>query len=360
MQDSDKQISTTPSSNRSLWVVIILLSTLLVSLAAGGYWAYERYKAMNGQLASLLEQQSKLGLAASQSDKTLGALKDQQTADHTLLSQFSEQQQSHNKQLIYLSEQLSGLTGIRRQDWEIARLEYLLKLASQRLQLDGDLSGAKATLLAADEYLKLLDEPKLIPVRKQVSKDLLALNQAERVDRTGLYLSLESLIDGVPSLQPVEPVFEMDATHEELINQEQGFADWLLSKLKNMVRLTSNEVTPVASWLSGDSREQFNLMLVLRLMHAQQAVMSEDQALYEVSLKRAKALIEQVYAGRSHSQGMMNELTRLETKQVSMADVDISGSHQALKSYLEHAQQAIRETMMRKLISHDSEKDKES
>jgi len=226
------------------------------------------------------------------------------------------------------------------------------------LQLDGDLEGAIATLLAADEYLKLLDDPRLISVRKQVSQDLLALQQADRIDRTGAYLALDTLIEQVPALQPDQPQFEVvddkTTTSDVLATSETNFASWLTNKLDGLVRLTPNEVKPSASWLSSDAKAQFNAMLTLRLLHAQQALMAENQAVYDAALAQAKLLLETLYLGRSSSNAFIQEISRLQEKKVSMASVDIGGSHQLLKQYQEEAQQKLREHLMRSMIKGEN------
>ncbi|GLQ33066.1 uroporphyrinogen-III C-methyltransferase [Litoribrevibacter albus] len=345
---SSGSVSAQTASSGGGWLLGILLVLLIIG-SAGGYWCWMQFQAMQDELAQVQETQARWAQRSSEREQQLDQLLAGHTAAVDSLTQLTGSDEEQQKQLKYLSVQLLSLTGVRRQDWEIARLEYLLRLASQRLQLDGDLEGARSTLLAADEYLKLLDDPRLIPVRKQVGKDLLTLNQSNRVDRAGLYIQLDSLLAQVPSLQPDKPEYNF-VSAKEVSADQMDFADWVTQKLRGMIRLTSNEVKPSASWLSQEAKGQFNAMLSLRLLHAQQAVMAEDQTVYDAALAQAKELAETLYLGRGDSQKFVSKLSELQAMRVSMAEIDIGGSHQALKAYLEESQRAIREAMMRSLI----------
>ena len=355
---SEKSIAQPTSGKSSFGLIFqLLIIVLITGLAGGGYWLFEQNKNLQLQVSSLKTSQALIKKEQKESKDSLTQLSTSQEAAVKSLTQLTGENEQQQKQLVYVSEQMASLTGVRRQDWEIARLEYLLKIASQRLQLDGDLEGAIATLLAADEYLKLLDDPRLISVRKQVSQDLLALQQTERIDRTGAYLALETLIEQIPALQPDQPQFEVvdntTSSSDVLATSETNFASWLTNKLDGLVRLTPNEVKPTASWLSSDAKAQFNAMLALRLLHAQQALMAENQEVYEAALAQAKLLLETLYLGRSSSNAFIQEISRLQEKKVSMASVDIGGSHLALKQYMEEAQQKLREHLMRSMIKDE-------
>ncbi len=341
-----------PARKSSLGILLVAL-IVLFGLAGMGYWGWMQFQALQDDLVQLRNQQAILKQGSSQQQQQLASLSTGQTASVETLGKLEAKGAEQHKQLTYLSTQMASLTGVRKQDWEIARLEYLLRLASQRLQLDGDLEGARSTMIAADEYLKFLDDPRLLPVRQQVAKDLLTLSQSNRVDRAGLYLQLDSLIELIPTLQPDTPEFEVTPV-EEVSAEDLGFFEWVAKKLTGLVRLTTNDVKPAASWLSPDAKAQFNAMLSLRLMHAQQAVMAEDQKVYDAALAQAKTIAEEVYLGRKDAQVFVEQISALQQKRVSMDELDISGSHQALKEYLEAAQAAIRNTMLRSMIQGQS------
>ncbi|MFC3152547.1 uroporphyrinogen-III C-methyltransferase [Litoribrevibacter euphylliae] len=342
------------SSNKASGLLVGALLVLLMAMGGVGYWLWMNLQSFQDELVTLKNTQAQLKLTVNNHDQGVQQLSSGQTASVASLTELMVDNERQKKQMVYLSEQMASLTGVRRQDWEIARLEYLLRLASQRLQLDGDLEGAKSTLLAADVYLTTLDDPRLLPVRKQVAKDLLLLNQVERGDRAGTYLALDALIDYVPSLQPDKPQFEVKPV-EIASADSMGFVDWVSKKLEGLVRITASEVKPKASWLSQDAKAQFNAMLTLRLLHAQQALMSEDQKVYDSALAQAKELVDTLYLGRKDTQSFIEQLSELQTRQITMADVDISGSHKVLKAYLEEAQRAIYEQVQRSMIQGKGE-----
>lgn len=340
--------SSTSSGGLTGWLLGLWL-LVAIALGGAGYWLWMNVQTLEKELDSLKNIQSQLKFNVKDHDQGVEQLASTQSESINVLTQLTADQQQQQKQLIYLSEEMASLTGVRRQDWEIARLEYLLRVASQRLQLDGDLEGARSTLLAADEYLTLLDDPRLVAVRKQVAKDLLALKQATRVDRAGAYVALDALIAQVPALQPDRPQFETQPV-EVASADSMGFIDWISKKLQGLVRITANEVKPQASWLSEDAKAQFNAMLTLRLLHAQQALMSAEQVVYDSALAQARELVDTLYLGRKDTQAFTEQLSELQGRRITMTDIDISGSHQVLKAYLEETQQAIRQQMMRSMI----------
>lgn len=336
------------STTRSNSILMAMLWLMVIGLCGLSYWFYLQTVTLTEAVDDLTLGQKTLLNTSQQSAQVVSSLDQNQQSSVSTLVQLEKQLSTQKQQLGYVSDQLSSLTGIRRQDWEIARLEYLLKLASQRLQLDGDLAGARATLVVADEYLRLLDDPNLLPVRRQVSKDLLLLNASQVTDRTKLYLDLDSLIQKIPELQKNKPEFEIVQTEQQ--PPQDNFLDWVQFKLNGLVRLTSSDVKPAAGWLDEETRGQFNSMLIMRLMHAQQALMSENQTVYNASLQQAKTLVEQVYHGRPNTAVFLQEISRLETAQVMMEEVDISGSHQVLKTYLENVQQNMKDAVLRNLM----------
>ncbi len=349
VQPKIKASSKEHANSKSRLLMTFVLWGLVAALMAGSYFLYLQTTLLSNTVNNLKFAQNALNSKSDTTLATLDAIGKKQASSHSELTRIEDQQSTQKNQLVFVSEQLASLTGIRRQDWEVARLEYLLKLASQRLQLDGDLEGARATLVTADEYLTLLDDPKLLNVRKQVSKDLLLLNSSNAVDQSGLYLSLDSMIQEIPTLQPAQPEFEVfESAVPEGISD--SFVDWLLYKFKDFFRHTSTDVKPSMNWLNSETRGQFNNMLILRLMHAQQALMAGNQAVYDTALLQAQSIVERAYLGRPQSKAFIEEISKLRQAKIVLSDVDISGSHQALQVYLEEIQQSMRDAVVRKLV----------
>ena len=157
------------------------------------------------------------------------------------------------------------------------------------------------------------------------------------------------MIQEIPTLQPAQPEFEVfESAVPEGISD--SFVDWLLYKFKDFFRHTSTDVKPSMNWLNSETRGQFNNMLILRLMHAQQALMAGNQAVYDTALLQAQSIVERAYLGRPQSKAFIEEISKLRQAKIVLSDVDISGSHQALQVYLEEIQQSMRDAVVRKLV----------
>src|SRR5207342_1659331 len=78
--------------------------------------------------------------------------------------------QSQNQQVAL--ESLYQELSRNRDDWSLAEIEQIVLIASQQLQLAGDVRAALLALQTADSRLQRLDKPQLIPLRKVIAKDI--------------------------------------------------------------------------------------------------------------------------------------------------------------------------------------------
>lgn len=109
------------------------------------------------------------------------------------------------------ARRLLSLTATTTDDWRIAEVDYLLRLANQRVLISRDGATAITLLEAADKILLELGDPRLFDVRKAVAEDKAALSVVSQVDTDGIFLSLAGLIKQVDQLPIIStPVFERE------------------------------------------------------------------------------------------------------------------------------------------------------
>ncbi len=127
------------------------------------------------------------------------------------------------------------------QDWALMEVEYLLRLANQRLQFASDVPTAIALLDSADDILLDLNDPGLLSVREAIADDKAALQALPTLDRDGIIIELAALSEQLSAL-PLkqyeyaareEKTDERVAREEEMIDapasdEEEGslFDDW--------------------------------------------------------------------------------------------------------------------------------------
>jgi uroporphyrin-3 C-methyltransferase len=103
--------------------------------------------------------------------------------------------QNHQAGLEALYQELSR----SRDDWVLAEIEQLLTIASQQLQLVGNVPVALAALQTADARLARSGRPQFLPLRKAFAHDIERLKAAPGLDVPGR-LEDRSDVAGVDSL----------------------------------------------------------------------------------------------------------------------------------------------------------------
>ncbi|MDQ6620216.1 MAG: uroporphyrinogen-III C-methyltransferase, partial [Pseudomonadota bacterium] len=87
-----------------------------------------------------------------------------------------------------------------RDEIALTEIEQVLLVATQQLQLAGNVPSALAALQLADGKLQRLDRPQFLPLRRAVARDIDRLKGVPYVDVAGLSLRIDQLIAAVDAL----------------------------------------------------------------------------------------------------------------------------------------------------------------
>ena len=87
-----------------------------------------------------------------------------------------------------------------RDEIAISEIEQVLLVASQQMQLAGNVSSALTALQLADTKLQRLDRPQFLPLRRALSRDMDRLKAVPYVDIVGMSLKLDQAIASVDNL----------------------------------------------------------------------------------------------------------------------------------------------------------------
>jgi uroporphyrin-3 C-methyltransferase len=167
---------------------------------------------------------------------------------------------------------------------DLSEVEYLLRLASERLQLFGDPVSADRSLALADERLAALEDPLYLPVRQRIAGARQALSEVPVPDTVLLSERISSLQRAIPALPfPGErPV----AAPEPAAGEDQGL--WARFKRTMSGLVTVRRRTGEDSvLLSLEDKDYLRQGLWLQLESARLAVMRADAATWTSSLQRA-------------------------------------------------------------------------
>ncbi|RBW51160.1 uroporphyrinogen-III C-methyltransferase [Marinobacter sp. F3R11] len=329
-----------------VWPVWVIAIIALISVALLALWNWQQWndhQATLQRLSSLQQDTAQLeqlyGASGSQQGQRLQSLEDKLSSQRELIA-------TQQRQIDHNARELLEAGNRTRTDWLLAEAEYLLRIANQRLMIEKDIRGALSALEAADEVLTESDDIGIYPVRQQLAREILTLKGISSVDRTGLYLTLEAAIDSVHQLTDQALISEQapgflassQAEDSTEASEEPGMLAKAWKKFKStlmqvvVVRRLDESVKPL---LSPDQSAYARLNMQLMLEEAEMAVLRGNQALYERSLIKAQAAVNDWYdASNPRVSALSNTLEELSTRNVAPDLPDISKSLDLLKQRL--------------------------
>ena len=330
-----------------LWLVTLLNLLLLSGAAYGGYWYFNQHSVTQTKLDTLRsELNTELGQKHSQMTNRAATLEQQISAQAEATQDVLDGEAAQQATVEQLENQLQGalaqiqeLDGRRPTDWLIAEADYLVRMAGRKMWLEKDLRTAIMLLGNADQRLKSLADPSVLPVRALIAQDIQALQQVNPVSEVSVALALDGLVKQVDKLAIITPKEANEFTSEEVSDSASDWKQNLLSVWRSLVddfirvEYRDEPVEPMMTaqqeWLS---REQIKLAL----QQAQAAALAGEQALYQASIERAATIISDDYIqSNSDVSGFQSALSQLKNTDISKAVPTELSSQAALESLLD-------------------------
>ena len=196
-------------------------------------------------------------------------------------------QESQNQQVALeaLYQELSR----GRDDWVLAEIEQILAIASQQLQLAGNVSVALVALQSADSRLARSDRPQFISLRKVLNRDIERLKVAPNLDLIGLSLKIEQLIGGVDTW-PLASEGRPSGDRVASAPADQGFWQALgrqaWDEIRQLVRVQNSDRLE-AVLLAPEQAFFLRENVKLRLLNARLALLQRDQNGYRQDIRVA-------------------------------------------------------------------------
>lgn len=217
------------------------------------------------------------------------------------------------------------------QEWVWTEAEYLLRLANQKLTLQGDGDSALLILSTVDEMLRDSGDVSVFGVRDALAGEMLALRSMDYVDVSGLYVRMNNLLPLVDQLSLRDTLVQNYSA--ALAGQQQstpvadtGFTDRALALLGSIFVWQQWDVAPEAL-LPPQQEATLKQNLRLMLEQAQLALLMSEPQVYRSALEKGRDWISRHFAidtGAGRTLGQ--ELDALAGVQVSQSRPDISGS----------------------------------
>ncbi|WP_207061589.1 uroporphyrinogen-III C-methyltransferase [Motiliproteus sp. SC1-56] len=335
-------------SGKSGWVGALALLVALGALALAGFDYYQMQRMHAQSLAQLDAMRKNLSQSQQAAEQAQGSVAQVSGTVQQLSQQLDSKQQSVDElqnRLTRGMQQITKMQGNNRRDWLLAEVEYLLRLANQRVLMENSPKGALALLQSADQILEETDDVSLYDIRKALAKDIAALEAVPKLDVTGSFVKLAALNEQVDNLRQV-PVTDKGELPDLLKgitpdSVEQSWNDGLkaswnraMDSLGQLV-VVQHRDEPVEPLLSPEQNYFLQQNLHLMLEQAQLALLQGKQGPYDASLDKAKEWIRTYFESEdATTQALLKGLKEMEGLQVAPPLPDISGSLKSLKTYL--------------------------
>lgn len=332
-QSGNKAPSRLESPAGSLSVVALILAAAAVLI--GGYQWYQGRGAgddlrrdLAGRLAAMETQNRE---AAAKVAQSAAALREAEIKIGVLESRLAESQ-SQQIALEALHQELSR----NRDEAAFAEIEQSVLLASQQLQVAGNVRAALIGLENADARLQRLDQPRYAPLRRALVRDIERLKGLPQVDVHGTSLRLNEWTAGIDKLTLAMEARTRDTNAPQSATAAQTPA-WermvreAWQELRGLVRIQSTGGSD-AALLTPDQVFFLRENLKLRLLGARHALLARDARSYQAELGSALAMLDRYFAKSDMAvAAAAASLRRLQAMPVAVDVPDLAETLDALR-----------------------------
>ncbi|OGA01420.1 MAG: hypothetical protein A3I00_03915 [Betaproteobacteria bacterium RIFCSPLOWO2_02_FULL_64_12] len=331
----DATPASTPQAGRRgfrlspLWLAVAILG---LALAWHWYRNYEETNFLREELARRLRDSDAEAREARATAKLAQeAVREAQTRLAQLEAKVAESQ-SQQVALEALYQELSR----SRDEWVFAEIEQILTIASQQLQLVGNVQAALVALQTADSRLARSDRPQFIPLRKVIARDIERLKATPSVDMVGLALKLDQVIAGVEAL-PLAHEVRLAGSSRAEADVADGFWSRLgtevWGEIRQLVRVRSIE-RPQPPLLAPNQAFFLRENLKLRLLSARLALLARDQTTFREDIRAAQTWVQRYFDARAKSSAAaLANLKQLSASGIAIEVPTIADSLNAVRNF---------------------------
>jgi uncharacterized protein HemX len=222
-------------------------------------------------------------------------------------------------------------------DRVLSEVEQMLVLASQQLQLAGNVRGALAALQAADQRLARAEKLAATPLRRAIANDMERLKAVPKVDTVGIAVKIDGLIrqaDALPLAISESAPLPRPATRWRT-PEDRGLsraARDFWEEMKGLVRI--REIEPADTVLLTPPQAYFlRENLKLRLLSARVALLARDEPSFREDMRETQAWVGRYFDPRAKATTTaLATMKQLGDTPVAIALPDINASLAAVRT----------------------------
>lgn len=299
-----------PKSGRALAGFALLYGLVLTgALVTGGYWLYPEWQQLSqhqqtqqAQLQQQLDAQQaelerSMQMARREQQQQLEQWQQQSRQQlNELTRQQQQQQQQFQQQLRMLEQRLSQEQGAAPSLWLLAEVDYLLRMASQKLWLELDVKTATQLLRSADSRLARMAEPALQGVREAIRHDQQALSKVNMPDPAEIQLTIRQWRELAKTL----PMKDQPAAASTALGEpaettwSQRWKRLWQHGLSQVLRVRSTVEEDVFS-VSVEEQRLIRHRLQQQLVQAELAAMQQQTRVFQANLREAADLLQRYF-----------------------------------------------------------------
>jgi uroporphyrin-3 C-methyltransferase len=336
MTDESEAAQNQPGPSRP-WRLVLLAVALAAALATL-YWidVRQRLSATQQELASRLRVAES---SAREAGTVARAAQDSVLASQARVAALEARLAESQSQQLALEALYADLSR-NRDEWQLAEIEQVLAIASQQLQLAGNVRAALLALQLAEARLARTDRPQFVPIKRALARDIDRLKALPAIDMAAMSMRLDSLVAGVDALplafedraeRPAAAKGAAGASPEAGFWSRLGAEVW--GELRQLVVVRQMNA-PEPPLLPPTQAYFLRENLRLRLLNARMSLLTRDEAGYREDLRAAQAWIRRYFDPRSkQTVDALAQLKGLAGASVSFEMPTISESLDAVRGY---------------------------
>jgi uroporphyrin-3 C-methyltransferase len=222
-----------------------------------------------------------------------------------------------------------------RDERVLAEVEQILLIASQQLQLAGNVKAALIALEAADSRLQRADSAQFNGLRRTIRRDTERLKSTPYVDVAGMSLRLDAIdheVDAFPLAMYELPSEDKPAPARPDESAMTRLAREAWEDVRSLVRIQrvdSDDVPLISPAQAFFLREN----LRLRLMSARVALLAHEEDSFKTDTRAASDWLRRYFSSKDRKVGeALATLKQLTAAEVTIEIPDISGSLEAVRN----------------------------
>ena len=298
----NKETSVKPLAGKNkkspvLFFALFIVLLVAVACAVAGFYFWTEQQ----QQKDISEQQAQALLSL---DRQLQKIIESTDSNAVLAISNSQQLQQMDEQIKLtetISQQAMEVVNRNQRGWALAEIDYLLRMAHQRIEVARDITGAIAALKGADARLVQLADLSLFKIRKQLAKDISSLNAIHQADVNGISLAIDQVITYLPELpfksvkdEVREQISEDEVQKETKPEEEQSFAEYVVDAV---IELGDIKIHPHEIEAASSVQQQIQIEQLLRtyLLSARLAALRFDQQQFLHEISQADEIVRNHY-----------------------------------------------------------------